>query len=117
VNLHGRRVLVTGASRGIGASLVRASATAGAQVALVARDADAIGKLAADVGGVAYPTDLTERASVAGLVERVERDGDIDVLVNNAGVDDPLLAHAPWHITDLLLVGVDRHTNEQGTAS
>jgi short-subunit dehydrogenase len=88
VNLHGRRVLVTGASRGIGASLVRAFAAEGAHVALVARNADAIAKLAADVGGDAYPTDLTDRAAVAGLVARVECDGDLDVLVNNAAVDE-----------------------------
>jgi short-subunit dehydrogenase len=88
MDVHGRRVLVTGASRGIGASLVRAFADAGARVALVARSQDAIEKLAADVGGDAYATDLTDRDAVSGLLERAERDGEVDVLVNNAGVDD-----------------------------
>jgi short-subunit dehydrogenase len=88
VEVRDRRVLITGASRGIGAELVRAFADAGARVALVARSADAIGKLAADVGGDAYPTDLCDRDAVAGLFDRVERDGDVDVLVNNAGIDD-----------------------------
>src|SRR4051794_18750587 len=88
VQVGGRRVLVTGASRGIGAALVRAFADAGARVALVARSADAIGKLAADVGGDAYPADLSDARAVAGLFDLVERSGEIDVLVNNAGVDD-----------------------------
>jgi short-subunit dehydrogenase len=87
VNLSGRRVLVTGASRGIGAALVRACAEAGAQVALVARTEDAIDKLAADVGGEAYAVDLCDRNAVEGLYDRIERDGVIDVLVNNAGAD------------------------------
>jgi short-subunit dehydrogenase len=88
VKIDGGRVLVTGASRGIGAALVRAFAVAGAQVALVARSEDAIGKLAADVGGDAYAVDLCDRAAVAGLYDRIERDGVIDVLVNNAGADE-----------------------------
>jgi short-subunit dehydrogenase len=88
MELAGRRVLVTGASRGIGAELVRAFAAAGARPALVARSKDAIDKLAADVGGHAYAADLSDRGVVAELLDLVERDGDIDVLVNNAGVDD-----------------------------
>ncbi len=87
MDVAGRRVLVTGASRGIGASLVHAFTDAGARVALVARSAEAIDKLAADVGGDAYAADLGDPAVVAGLLDRVERDGDVDVLVNNAGVD------------------------------
>jgi short-subunit dehydrogenase len=88
VDIGGRRVLVTGASRGIGAALVRAFADAGARVALVARSHDAIEKLAADVGGDAYPVDLCDARALSGLFDRIERDGDVDVLVNNAGVDD-----------------------------
>jgi short-subunit dehydrogenase len=88
MDLHGRRVLITGASRGIGEGLARRFAAVGAQVALVARSADAIEKLAADLGGTAHPADLADPAQVATLINRVEDEaGPVDVLVNNAGID------------------------------
>jgi uncharacterized protein len=87
VELSGRRVVVTGASRGIGEALARHFAAAGADVALVARSAQALEKLAADLGGKAYPADLANRADRDGLIARIEADGPVDVLVNNAGVD------------------------------
>lgn len=87
MDLRGRRVLVTGASRGIGAELACALADAGADLALVARSPELLASVAADTGGIAYPADLTDRADSHGLIERVEADGPIDVLVNNAGVD------------------------------
>ena len=88
MDLQGRRVLVTGASRGIGEATARAFAAAGASVALVARDADKLAALAADLGGTAHPADLSDPSAVAGLIEAVEREGEpVDVLVNNAGVD------------------------------
>jgi short-subunit dehydrogenase len=85
MQLRDRRVLVTGASRGIGAELAREFSAAGARVALVARSADAIAKLAADLGGDSYAADLNDPEQVRGLIERVEHDGPVDVLVNNAG--------------------------------
>jgi short-subunit dehydrogenase len=88
MNLRGKRVVVTGASRGIGADVARRFAFAGARVALVARSAGSIEKLAADLGGAAYPTDLADRDARDGLIARIERDGPIDVLVNNAGLLD-----------------------------
>ncbi len=88
MELHGRRVLVTGASRGIGEALVHAFSRAGARVALVARSAGALESLAAETGGVAFPTDLADPVAVAGLLDRVEADGGpVDVVVNNAGID------------------------------
>jgi short-subunit dehydrogenase len=88
VNLQGKRVVITGASRGIGADLARRFAFCGGKVALVARDAVAIEKLAADLGGDAYPCDLADRAARDALIPRIEADGPIDVLVNNAGLLD-----------------------------
>ena len=81
-------MLITGASRGIGEALARRFAAVGAHVALVARSADAIEKLAADLGGTAHPADLSDPAQVATLINHVEDEaGPVDVLVNNAGID------------------------------
>jgi short-subunit dehydrogenase len=88
VHVRGARVLVTGASRGIGDALARAFAAAGADVALVARSEGPLKELAAELGGTAYPTDLADTDQVSGLVERVEADGPLDVVVNNAGLDE-----------------------------
>ena len=54
----------------------------------VARNAELLGKVMADVGGTAIAADLADPAQVDGLIARVERDtGPVDVLVNNAGLD------------------------------
>jgi len=90
MDLRGKRVLITGASRGIGESLAHAFAGAGATVALVARTEDALRALAAELGGTAHPADLSDPTQVATLIQRVEDEaGPIDVLVNNAGVGIP----------------------------
>jgi short-subunit dehydrogenase len=89
MDLRGKRVLVTGASRGIGREIAKAVAGAGARVALVARNEAAIKELASELGGTAHPCDLSEMDQVRGLIDRVEADGGpIDVLVNNAGLDN-----------------------------
>jgi short-subunit dehydrogenase len=85
LDLTGRRVLITGASRGLGRDLVRGFAAVGALPALVARDAAALDNLVTIHGGQAYPTDLTDREAVRGLLDRVEADGPVDILINNAG--------------------------------
>ncbi len=86
MDIRGKRVLITGASRGIGESTARAFADAGASVALVARSKDAIERLADELGGSAQYADLSDATQVTGLVERIEAEGGpIDVLVNNAG--------------------------------
>jgi short-subunit dehydrogenase len=87
MKLAGSRVAITGASRGIGAELAAECATRGARVALVARSAAPLEKLAADLGGDAYPADLTDAGAIESLVRRIAEDGPIDVLVNNAGMD------------------------------
>jgi short-subunit dehydrogenase len=97
MELHGTRVLVTGASRGIGRALAREFASAGARVALVARDADALHALAEELGGTAHPADLLDPVQVGHLIHRVEDEaGAIDVVVNNAGLAaaGPLWDHA-----------------------
>lgn len=87
MKIAGSRILVTGASRGIGESLARGLAGAGARVALVARDTPLLHEVAASIGGVAYPTDLADADSVRELFDRVEADGQIDILINNAAID------------------------------
>lgn len=89
--LDGQVVLITGASRGIGAAAARAFARAGARLALVARDGTALQALAQETGGLALPGDVADFASVAGAVEAARgRCGRLDVVVNNAGVIAPI---------------------------
>ena len=88
MQLGGAHVVVTGASRGIGEAMARRFAAAGARVSLVARSAEAIQRLAGELGGAAFPADLLDPASVDGLIGRIEAQaGPIDVLVNNAGLE------------------------------
>jgi short-subunit dehydrogenase len=87
MEIRGKRVLITGASRGIGEALARRFAGAGASVALVARSAGPLEVLAKELDGTAHPCDLADPAAVAGLFDAVEGDGGpVDVLVNNAGI-------------------------------
>src|SRR6516165_3348540 len=87
MKLRNTRALITGASRGLGLSIAQIFAERGSKVALVARSGDALETLANELGGKAYPTDLTDPRAVEALIDRVEADGPIDVLVNNAGID------------------------------
>jgi len=91
MEIRGARVLVTGASRGIGAAIAQGFASAGADVALVARSPDSLGEVAERTGGTAYPADLGDLDAIPDLVEKIEADGAIDVLVNNAAVE-----HVGW---------------------
>jgi short-subunit dehydrogenase len=87
MQLRNTRALITGASRGLGKSIAEVLAHRGVDVALVARSGDTLEILAKELDGKAYPTDLTDPDAVGGLIERVEADGPIDVLINNAGID------------------------------
>jgi short-subunit dehydrogenase len=93
MQLRNRRVLVTGGSRGIGAALARGLHERGARVALVARPSAELTAVAEEVGGDAYPCDLSDLTAIDALFERVEADGPVDVLINNAGV-----SHVGWFL-------------------
>ncbi|MEZ4287735.1 MAG: SDR family oxidoreductase [Polyangiales bacterium] len=88
--LAGKTVLVTGASRGIGAAAAEMFANAGARVLLVARSADELDKVANTIrakGGeaITYPTDLSDLGAIDALSKRVlDEHGGVDVLVHNA---------------------------------
>ncbi|MBB3043196.1 SDR family NAD(P)-dependent oxidoreductase [Nocardioides soli] len=82
-------VLVTGASRGLGAAMALALAREGAHVVAAARSVDSLAAVAADGGGriTTLEADLRDESSVAGVVPAVlERHGRIDGLINNAGI-------------------------------
>jgi 3-oxoacyl-[acyl-carrier protein] reductase len=91
LGLEGKRVIVTGASRGIGACIARAFAEEGAQLALVARSEGALQELAAELAarGATATTvtgDLSAPESLTGAFDRaIAALGGVDVLVNNAG--------------------------------
>jgi 3-oxoacyl-[acyl-carrier protein] reductase len=97
-SLAGKTALVTGGSRGIGSAIVRELARAGAQVVIGYRSArEEAETLAAEVGGRAVQADVSSSEDAARLVQEA---GDLDVLVNNAGLTrDGLLARmsdADW---------------------
>jgi NAD(P)-dependent dehydrogenase (short-subunit alcohol dehydrogenase family) len=91
---QGRAVLVTGASRGIGAAVVRAFAAGGDRVAVhYGRNAAAAEQVAAALPGsghVVVGADLGDAEAVRAMVDAAaEQLGGIDVLVNNAGIFEP----------------------------
>jgi short-subunit dehydrogenase len=91
-NLNGRRVVLTGASSGIGRALAKELGRAGAKLVLAGRSAERLDQLSAALTAsgaeaLAVPTDLRKQEDRERLIRAaVERFGGIDVLVNSAGV-------------------------------
>lgn len=96
-SIAGKTVLITGASRGIGAAAVFEFAKAGANVVLAARSGEIIDKLAAQIGpqACAVVCDVAKYGDVKTAVDRaVAEYGGLDVLINNAGTIDPIASLA-----------------------
>lgn len=118
MNYSNKTVVITGASRGIGEATARHLAQLGASVFLAARSADRIKAIAAELnqqGGSAFAItcDVADPSQVEALIERANsHSGRIDLLVNNAGLVDPIarLADsdpADWgRVVDVNLKGV-----------
>ena len=80
-----KRVVVTGASSGIGAATVRLFRERGWDVVGVARRADRLAALAAETGAAVFTADLTSQADVDALRDFLAASGPVHALVNNAG--------------------------------
>ena len=91
IDLSSKRVIVTGASRGIGRAIARAFAAEGARVAICARTAAAVEEAGRELAGnaksvIARAVDVTDTLGVKAFVDEVAAEwGGVDVLINNAG--------------------------------
>jgi len=93
--LAGRTAIVTGAGTGIGRAIAETFAAAGAFVVCAGRSEATIAAVAARIGGLAIPCDVTDLAQVEALFARTtEARGRVDVFVNNAGQTGPVGALA-----------------------
>jgi len=90
-SVEGKKIMITGASSGIGAELARQIGDAGGEVILVSRTREKLEEIAREVearGGTAHvaPADLSDLGDIQRMANEVlEEFGGIDVLVNNAG--------------------------------
>ena len=90
MNLRGKIVLITGASKGMGNSIAKKLAQDGANLILVARDEETLKDLVKNLGGEKhkyYVCDLSDFEQVVDLTEKIAKDFEkLDVLINGAGV-------------------------------
>ena len=106
-NLKGKVAVVTGGNGGIGFGMARGLARAGADIAVVGRNAEKSSRAADELQGlgvraIAVQTDVTDSAAVAAMVDAVTGQlGRIDILINNAGTNirkrPEDLAEDEWH--------------------
>jgi 3-oxoacyl-[acyl-carrier protein] reductase len=112
LELAGKRVLITGASRGIGLAIARRMAAEGARVALnAAHSREGLDAAAAEIrGAIACFADVSDPAAVESMFQNVKTQfGGIDVLVNNAAVtrDSLLMLMRPEAWREVIAVGLD----------
>ena len=92
-DLTGQTAVITGASRGIGAETARAFAAAGANLCLMARSADELAALAAelDTQTLVQACDISDYTSVSAAVDAtIKTFGQLDIVINNAGAIEPI---------------------------
>jgi NAD(P)-dependent dehydrogenase (short-subunit alcohol dehydrogenase family) len=119
LHLRGKRVLITGASKGIGAAAAESFAEEGCHLRLAARSGDQLKAVAErlrsahQIDAATHVVDLRNAADVARLVKEAD---DVDILVNNAGdipggaidkIDEPTWRHA-WELKVFGYVNITR---------
>lgn len=126
MRLNGERVVVTGASRGLGRSMALRLASEGASVAFVARDKKQLDAVAAKADGetIVAPADVRDSSSITRAIDRtITSFGGVDTLVNNAAVGQLSLgdegkpvgnvSEEEWNLViDTNLTGVFRFSKE-----
>lgn len=87
MQIQGQAALVTGGASGLGEATARALAAQGAKVAVLDRNAELAEKVAADIGGVACPCDITDPTSVQAAIDKAAAaHGPARILMNVAGI-------------------------------
>jgi NAD(P)-dependent dehydrogenase (short-subunit alcohol dehydrogenase family) len=115
---EGKRVLITGASQGIGKATAERFASEGARLLMAARRADILETAAAEIRDAygaeihTYPMDVSVAAEVLALVQfALDRWGGIDILINNAGIcrEGNFLEATEEHWDETLAINLKGH--------
>ena len=113
--LAGKKVLVTGASRGIGAAIAECMARDGAEVIAldVPQAQEGLTEVAKKIGGKALALDIGSNEAPQKLIEAAKADGGWDVIVHNAGITrDKTIANMKEHLWQLVM-NVNLSTQER----
>ncbi len=87
MDINDKTAVITGAGSGIGAASAQAFAAKGARVAVVDINKDNAHSVASNIGGKAYPCDVSDEAAVNDTLSAITDDlGEVDILFNNAGI-------------------------------
>ena len=97
MKLEGRVAIVTGAGQGIGRAIAEKLRAEGASVVVADKNSETAGKTAAEIGGTARVTDVSDPDQVSALIAAtVDQFGKIDILVNDAAI----VPFVPWEELD-----------------